>query len=905
MMGWMIHGLEKRRGLLAGLLGLFFLMIVFPPVSPAQSIDQSQHQKARPREKPVEAPLVPPELIRYIDAVYPDEAFYNGLEAEVTTQIDIDALGNVTNVQVVTPAGHGFDEAAVEAIRQFKFKPAMKGEEPIPSRILYNYQFFIKRVRPEDLPPVQGQAPPAAAPKEPLLSGLVEDEAGARLEGATVVAVSKAGGEPMTVKTDKDGRFSFPDAVPGEYEMEITASGYRSLGATETVLADHVTEVVYRLTLEKKGYETVVHGRKPPREVTRRTIAAEEMTKVPGTGGDALKVVSSLPGVARSPGMSGLLIIRGSSPSDSKVFLDHSNIPMLYHFGGLTSVINSDFIDHIDYVPGNYSVRYGGATGGIVDVYTRDLKNDRFHAYVDADLIDIGALAEGPVSEDIQLGAAVRRSYVDAILGVVLPKIEGFEMTQAPVYWDYQALGQFKLSADDRLKLFAYGSDDSMAMVVGSEITEDPNFHGNVDFHTMFHRVQATWDHEFNKKISNQTMLEGRYNEIEGGFGDLIKFGSDDYGFSLRDELALQGYKGWGFTTGLELNAAWYKYKVKAPQPPIEGMPEKPFDPNAIIETNGKGDNWLDDVGLYTEFETDPVKQLRFIYGLRFDYFKMVDEVNFNPRFVTRYEVIPGTTLKGGVGLFTGQPDGVWVDDKFGNPDIGLTQAIHYGLGAEQRITDFLTVSLEGFYKDLSNVMTSSDAPRMKNGEVVRDDNGDPVSEKLDNEGVGRIYGGELWLKYDPDGLFFGWLSYTLMRSERRDHPGDDWRPFDFDQTHILCVVGSFHLGRGWDVGAKFRLTSGNPYTPATSSIFDSDGDNYYPLYGPTNSARLPLFHQLDVRVDKLWVIDWLKLSVYLDVMNVYYHKNVEGMFYNYDYTEKGYWYGLPILPSIGLKAEY
>src|SRR5207245_276428 len=73
---------------------------------------------------------------------------------------------------------------------------------------------------------------------------------------------------------------------------------------------------------------------RPAREVTRTTLEREEITRIPGAGGDALRSIQNLPGVARAPFLSGALIVRGAAPADTQVFADGSGIPLLYHFGG-------------------------------------------------------------------------------------------------------------------------------------------------------------------------------------------------------------------------------------------------------------------------------------------------------------------------------------------------------------------------------------------------------------------------------------------------------------------------------------------------------------------------------------------------------------------------------------------
>jgi hypothetical protein len=141
------------------------------------------------------------------------------------------------------------------------------------------------------------------------------------------------------------------------------------------------------------------------------------------------------------------------------------------------------------------------------------------------------------------------------------------------------------------------------------------------------------------------------------------------------------------------------------------------------------------------------------------------------------------------------------------------------------------------------------------------------------------------------------------MRSERTKNGVT--RLFDHDQTHILTLVGSVHVGWGVDIGLRFRLVSGNPYTPIEGGSYDADSDLYNPIYGRNNARRMPLFHQLDLRVDKKWQWKYLAFTAYLDVQNVYNYENTEFYAYSFDFKVKEKVQGLPIIPSIGLKLEY
>ncbi|MBW2278798.1 MAG: TonB family protein, partial [Deltaproteobacteria bacterium] len=344
-------------------------------ISVALFVGETSAQQAEPagEEGPIAPVITPPELVDYVKAEYPVEPFAQGIEAVVVAELDIDESGMVTDVTIAEPAGQGFDEAATAAMLAFVFMPATSDGEPIPSRVVYRYTFFIEQKAVDE----------EATPLPARLSGEVTDLNGLAVADATVVLVSldveaettpesdDAASAELVVVTDAGGVFALPDLIAGAFQVDVVAAGFKPFSTTEELVEGEQLEVIYRLEAESALYETVVRGRRPPREVTRREVTRREITRIPGTGGDALRSIQNMPGMARAPGISGALIVRGSSPGDTSVYFDSIPMPLLYHFGGLTSVINSDLLESIDFYPGNYSARYGRATGGIVDVYPR------------------------------------------------------------------------------------------------------------------------------------------------------------------------------------------------------------------------------------------------------------------------------------------------------------------------------------------------------------------------------------------------------------------------------------------------------------------------------------------------------------------------------------------------------
>jgi outer membrane receptor for ferrienterochelin and colicin len=299
----------------------------------------------------------------------------------------------------------------------------------------------------------------------------------------------------------------------------------------------------------------------------------------------------------------------------------------------------------------------------------------------------------------------------------------------------------------------------------------------------------------------------------------------------------------------------------------------------------------------FVEGEWTPVTDLTILPGLRVDYFDWVHQVVYDPRLTARLRVNETVTVKGGAGIFHQTPQPDQVDPSFGNPDVKAFWAYHYSVGAEYQPLAYLNVDVTAFYKDIRNIVVLSDALLERDGVIV--------PERYNNHGRGRVYGMDLLIRHEFSNNFFGWIAYTLSRSERRDNRTKSFRLFDYDQTHILTALGSYRLPHNWEVGGRWRYVSGNPYTPVTGSKLDLDADTYQPVTGKVNSGRQPAFQQLDLRVDKRWIYDSWIFSAYIDIQNLYNHANTESWSYNYDYSQKQGGGGLTFLTIFGVRAEF
>ena len=894
------------------------LVILLAAISTEAQVDSPAPAPVEPGlEQPTSAPDLPeglsalPELLELIEAEYPALALEESVQADVLMEITVSELGHVTDAvatglvlylfdandvlyeEELLPEDdpYGFVEPAIEAVLQFGFEPALDDEGlPVPVRFVWRFGFYFDEEEVE------------VAPDEEEVIELV-NLAGRVLERGTrdpvvgVDVVVTQGDQSKTAMTDAEGEFEFVGLSPGVWTVTIDALDFQPLEATEEVGEGERTAVIYRIERATYGgytYETRAEA--VPREVSRQTLSVIEISRIPGNSGDAIRVVENLPGVARSAPFSGEIVVRGSAPEDTRVFLEGVTIPLAFHFGGLSAVVNADLLRRLEFIPGAYSAEYGRATGGIINIDLRPPRRDAIHGYVDIDLFDGTLLLEGPITDEWSFAVSGRRSWIDAVLQALPAEDLGLTLTTAPRYWDFQAMLQYDPNVEHSFNLLLYGSDDRLEFVVDEP--DDPTFRGDVGFSMAFYGAQIEWLADFSERVSNRALVSIGRQRATAIAGEDLNFDLTVFPtIIVRDALEIRPIPSLKLRPGLDIGIGWYGVEARLPD----------FRSDDEGEASGSFADLLVELGIDTEFafypgvffeaEWDIIDALTVVPGVRLDVSDDFEHATVDLRFATRYAVTDDLVLKGALGTFHQPPQPHETIDDFGNPELEPEGATHYVLGGEYDITEVINVDLQVFYKDLYNLIWWSDDVVERDGELV--------NERYDNSAQGRAYGLELLLRHRTANGFFGWIAYTLSRSERRPEPGVPWELFEYDQTHILTVLGSYDLGRNWTIGARFRYVTGNLDTPVIGATYDVTEDDYLPAYGETNSVRVDAFHQLDVRVDKTWVFDKWTLNLYLDVQNAYNRGNVEAMGYNYDYSKQTPTTGLPIVPSFGIRGSF
>lgn len=842
-----------------------------------------------------------PELIELVPADYPEAEREAGREATATIQITIDAAGAVEDAVITESAGELFDAAALAAVRRFRFTPAEIDGVPAAIRILYAYRFTLAPV----------------APTTATLAGVVRDRrTRAPLAGVTLAI---EGGASAT--TDDAGRFELAELAPGTIALTLSGEQLTALRTEETLAAGERLEVVYDVALrepeeeageDEDDMEIVVVAPQLRREAVSTRVEAEEARRVPGTQGDVLRVVESLPGVARSSVGAGQLVVWGASPEDTRVYVDGVRIPRLYHEGGLRSVVASDLVEALELVPGGYGAAYGRGLGGIVTVRTHTPTGDGVHGALSADLYDASAMMRASLADRWRAAAAARASWLHLMVEAAQGDLGAY--VPVPRYWDAQVRALHAISAGETIELVWMLGGDRVSRGVPDP---DPALATQEARELDFQRVYARWERDGGDGTRSSIvpwigwdrgLRANRFGDVE------TSIASEGFIAGLRASHRARVFPFLDIEVGLDaeigVSALAREGSIGLParegdrrvfgQPPPDRIASDAWE---VVHVSAapyvEGDLSLADgaVHVIPGLRLDPyarsVSRRTPREGNAPDIGLFEQDFRAEPRLALRWDPHPELGFRAAGGLYHQPPAAEDLSASFGTPTLPVSQAWHVLAGTAVRPVPALAIEVTGFAS-------------FSEGLAVRSQAASPLrAEALVADGWGRAYGVQSLIRLEKTEGFSGWIAYTLMRSERQNAPNEPWRPFDFDQTHVLTALLSYTPGFGFEAGARFRYATGMPRADVTGAYYDAGRDRWQPILGAHGSLRLPEFVQLDLRVAQRIDLGDTKLDVWLEVQNVTNQENGEEYVYSADYRRRDTIRSLPILPAIGLRWTF
>ncbi|PRP92145.1 hypothetical protein ENSA5_50920 [Enhygromyxa salina] len=712
-------------------------------------------------------------------------------------------------------------------------------------------------------------------------------------------------------ETDREGRFEVAEVPAGMIRVVVVSGGFERLEQWAEAPSSGTIELYLRPD-QTGAYRTEVTVERGGVAEPDHSLDAQQARHYAGSGDDPVLAALNLPGVARSPGGLGLLSLRGGNPTETGVYLDGHPIPRAFHVVPIASVVSPPMTDRVELSPGNYGPGYGSFSGGLIEIFSRPGRADAVHGQAHIDLFDLGATLEAPVGPG-SMNFGFRRSHVDAVL-LGVESVVGPTGILLPTYWDYLGRVDLPVRRNHHLSLRAIGAGDRLrGRGPGPSPGESPNL---FDYAASFHRFDLDYrvdDGDWRVLVSPSIRLDSA--RLEQDFlirrDATVLSGRVEAESDLRENLTLQ--------LGSDLVYERWRRRERL----VEEVGGDILDADQLA-SDEQFDGQQLRLGLWLA-TTIRHREWSIVPSLRGNLFSYAGRQLFrlDPRIEVHGQVRPKLEYFAKLGMFS-----IPVVAASGDASANLITQNGSFLGGVADVPFYLLAyfdpGIEGEIRDGSAAATY--AIQAATGVEAK------LPWELEARGTlfwrevipttvdivfssstierrtsrSRSMGVELLLRRALGRKLDGWIGYTLLWA--RVQPDEEpWLPAVFDQRHNLVVLLSAALPRNFRFGLRFRVVSGNPLDTvlggeATNSSF---GWYYQPIRGERGTTYQPVFHQLDLRVDKRWPLRRVAVTAYLDVQNVYDRRYPEVSIYTADWSQRSSLVGLPIYPSFGVQIDY
>lgn len=699
--------------------------------------------------------------------------------------------------------------------------------------------------------------------------------------------------------TDDAGTFVIAVAA-GKYTLEVSAEWL--VTKTQQLAVGGDVEITVEVDLaEMLGGETIEVVDIAPTQIGETRVDARLARTVPG-GGDAAKVVQSLPAVARPPAGSAEIVVWGAAPRDTRIFVDGVPIPALYHVGGYRAAVGNDLVGDIRLTPAAFGADRGRAIGGVIDIgFTDPEKVPSWR--VQADPLDASAAGRVKIG-DFAIAVAARQSWLDRAIEAVADPQTLAPNAPLPRWTDGQLAMRGKLTSNVVLTSWVIGALDRLDRTLPSD---DPATETQQRIDQRWLRAQVTLRRDRSDGFDSFTLWVGRDRTSDDLRVGLIpasqRVAQWVGGGRASQQTRLSDLATMTLGVDVDAEAARIERSGSLTIPAREGdlriFGQPPGDDVSAdrwsaITIDGAGHAAIDlryrritaTIGGRVDGWMLGASRLTPRVGTTPGIGSQLIDFTIDPRAAIQIRIDESAGIRIDGGRYHQARAASDASAVFGTPSLGLEQAWHATVGGQWRRAPF-AVECAGYARWLDDL-------------VARDLAVTPMlANVLTQGGTGRVLGVQATARVVGWRGLSGWLSYGLSRSTRKDADTQAERYFDRDQTHGLIAVGGWE-GRGWTVGARLRVSTGEPRTDVLGAFFDSRSGRYQPIRGRHNGVRLPTFFAADLRGERRFSHG----AIYAEIQNLTGRANAEEIIYSADYSSRSYLTSLPLLALIGLRLE-
>lgn len=748
---------------------------------------------------------------------------------------------------------------------------------------------------------------------------LYDDATGEAIPFANVILE----GTSYAASTDLNGFFLINKIPDGTYTLSIKYIGYSDY--TESItLANHKTiSVNIKLKEGAKMLKDVVitsnrtQERKVETQVSVEKITAAQILQMPSIGGqaDIAQYLQVLPGVNSTGDQGGQLYIRGGSMIQNLCLIDGMIVYNPFHSIGLYSIFETDVILNAEIYTGGFGAEYGGRLSSVMDITTRDGNKKRHSGKVGINTFGANLILEGPFKKEkgesrttLTYLLAAKGSYLSKTSQWIYPYIQGglpFD------FLDIYAKMSLNTGTGAKWNLFGFRYDDKVT-----------GYQSIADYHW------TNWG-----VGTNFVAVTGTSAVLDGNIA------YSNYKINLDDASNTPKYSGInGFNVGLNVTNFFGKHKLKCGLA-MEGYATEYKFMNQYGNTVEQNE-FTSNISAYATCKLNFNTKWLLDPGVRYIYYISLNESRLEPRLAVKYN----TTEKLHFKLAAGHYSQILLDARSDNDIVNLfngfltgsgslnkasfmgekivscvQKAYHVVFGAEYDLNRHLSLNLEGYLKNFSQLLnmnhnqifSNTDQAYLPSGAYAKPDyyTTDFVIEK------GLAYGMDFSVRYELERLYV-WGTYSLGWVTRTNDADGTYYPH-YDRRHTINLLVTYALGsqKQWELSARWNFGSGYPFTQTQGAyeniLFNRDGiatdyttanGDFGVHYAEIYQGRMPTYHRLDLGVKRKFSIGKrCILDLSASVTNVYSRENI--FYFNrvtFDRVNQ-----LPIMGCLGINFSY
>ena len=667
-----------------------------------------------------------------------------------------------------------------------------------------------------------------------IISGFVTDSSsGESLIGANVFLQENGQG----MATDINGYYIIQEIIPGNYTIMVSYIGFDVSRQPLFIMEDksvkiNIALVVQVVELTEVEVTAEKFQRRNNIQPSKINLSPRMMKAAPALAEpDLFRTIQALPGVLMTSEYSTGLVIRGGNTDQNLIMLDGITVYNPSHLGGVFSNFIVDGVKEAELIKGAYNAEYGGRLSAVLNVISREGNKNEFRGKANLSLLSAQTTLEGPFYKGAWVLSG-RRTYFDLVLPKVLPNIAD----NIPPYYFYDIQSHIfsDISAKDRISLSYYSGIDN---IIFDTFGLDGRWGNNT--------VSAHYRRVFNERLVGNFLIANSqfFTRIGlGGSGGLVS----DNGI---DDRTLSGDFSWfkssesTFKFGIQQKMLGFEYinkfqdstqfKIKTSPVELASYVKMKYDHNNlfIIEPgvrinyyNVYPDSLYPDLRLGLKYLLTDDRYINFSVG-NYHQFISTFQDDFNPAILDNWIAADESVAPG--------------------------KSVQVVLGYEEYIRNIYKIQVEGYYKDLKNLLTYEEKRSTTDAEIS-----DESLAEIVTPADGYAYGFELFGQ-KMTGKLSGWLAYTFSVSRKIMNSiyakSEQEYYTNWDRTHAFSALGNYQFNKKWEMNWRLALQSGQAFTPIlgyyVQKFPESPEEVFRTIPGTRNSSRYEPYSRLDVGV--------------------------------------------------------